>query len=436
MANPKFYYISDVDPVIVLNPGHGGSDPGAVHNGVKESDQVVRIVDTIYNLLKPKYDKVVKVPTHLGLVDGINWMNQRYTKLDSAVAFSIHRDSAAGLDYNDASNRMGVYGFGHFTMNGKFYSEDTNSMNIARNITAIMKREGANNKSWTRPDHVARFGRLGEIRDPKCLSYIIEAAFMQGDKSDAHLDELSRRITIAIYETITGKSWNSNTASPVVVTPSKPVSNQPVNLSGWEATANAAQKNTGLWNNKHINDVIKNAVTGTRDVSYLLQEIIWRSDARDGFQNRVKQLETKLSDLTRIKENIDKAYNNQYEATNLYIKKYNEGLAEIKKLEGQLESVNNQPSTKSFWSSKKVRVFLLTYGAELGMAITYLLSTAGVDSPETIVMNTLAFVGSVFGLSYAGGKYIEKQGEIDKIKQATVKDTNILDVVDTTKTNM
>jgi len=184
------------DPnVVVLAAGHGGSAPGAVHAGHQESKQAITITDQIAKVLREKGVEVVVVPHEYDFKASIKWINERYA-FGQAWVIEIHRDSATGLDFKDASSRFGVY-----------YGDSEGSKAIGTFLRDAFKTHGANEKTWARPHTSANGGRLAWIADTKPVAHLLELAFMQGKNDQEHLMWLANVATAAIFEAFTGKSF-------------------------------------------------------------------------------------------------------------------------------------------------------------------------------------------------------------------------------------
>ena len=65
-------------------------------------------------------------------------------------------------------------------------------------MVTYMKNNGAGKSSWSRPDTDSNHRTLGWIRQPKMLSHIIEAGFIQDDNSVASCDLYAKLIAGAI----------------------------------------------------------------------------------------------------------------------------------------------------------------------------------------------------------------------------------------------
>lgn len=71
----------EANPIIVLDPGHGGSDPGAVGNGIRESDVVLDIATRSKNYIVANYPATVYMTrtadTTLTLGDRTTYANSK-----------------------------------------------------------------------------------------------------------------------------------------------------------------------------------------------------------------------------------------------------------------------------------------------------------------------------------------------------------------------
>jgi len=219
MITSKFEYLKNINK-IALSPGHGAVDPGAVNGVFHESKQTRYIVEKIANNLRTRNIEVDLLPdseltnSKTGnnvLQKQIDWVNRNYKTLNSAWAIQIHRDSASGLTFDDASTRLGVY----------FYNNSPRSQEIGEFIKTIFINETQNNKSWARNHFVTQgtgqFG-LGWLKKTIPVSHLFELAFMQGDNSDDHLNRLADIASKAIYEAFTGQPYTVATTSNVSIT--------------------------------------------------------------------------------------------------------------------------------------------------------------------------------------------------------------------------
>ncbi|MFH0854331.1 MAG: N-acetylmuramoyl-L-alanine amidase [Candidatus Falkowbacteria bacterium] len=80
---------------IILNAGHSINDPGAKTNITTEAQEAIKIRDKLVPLLKQNFEVVI-VPDDLNLTDSIKWVNDRYSKLEDGLAFSVHLNAGGG----------------------------------------------------------------------------------------------------------------------------------------------------------------------------------------------------------------------------------------------------------------------------------------------------------------------------------------------------
>ncbi len=86
--------------VIIIDPGHGGKDPGAIgYNDIKEKDIVLRVSLILYEILKKNYpDKKIiltrKSDVFISLEDRSKIANSIYEKYGDAIFISIHVNSS------------------------------------------------------------------------------------------------------------------------------------------------------------------------------------------------------------------------------------------------------------------------------------------------------------------------------------------------------
>lgn len=87
------------EKIIVLDPGHGGRDPGAVFKGIKEKDLNLKIAARLYLLLKSQVRKVKMTRTndrYLSLKKRVKVAN----KYKANIFISIHCNAAASKKVN------------------------------------------------------------------------------------------------------------------------------------------------------------------------------------------------------------------------------------------------------------------------------------------------------------------------------------------------
>lgn len=87
--------------IVVLDPGHGGSDPGATGNGLKEKDLTLDIAKRTRDILEANYNVTVKMTrtgdTYPSLSERANYAN----RLNANLFVSIHINAGGGTGYED-----------------------------------------------------------------------------------------------------------------------------------------------------------------------------------------------------------------------------------------------------------------------------------------------------------------------------------------------
>jgi peptidoglycan hydrolase-like protein with peptidoglycan-binding domain len=177
---------------IVLAAGHGASDTGAEFGQFKERDEAIVIVDRMAADLRARGVTVEIAPHEEDTPASIRFVNERFGFGDAWV-LEIHRDSASGLDPDDASLRCGIY-----------YGTSEGSRQVGEFMRGAYIRHGAHSKSWARADTESRHKSLGWIRQTRPTSHLLELGFMEGRNDDAHLDHLAKIGAAAVFEAFTG----------------------------------------------------------------------------------------------------------------------------------------------------------------------------------------------------------------------------------------
>lgn len=138
---------------IFIDPGHGGSDPGAVGNGLREKDLTLQIAKRIEAILKNEYTGVSTRMSRTG--DQTVSLSQRTNAANAwgaDVFLSIHINAGGGTGYED------------FIYNGKVSSATSALQNIMN--VEITKQVDFRNRGKKR----ANFHVLRETRMPAILT--------------------------------------------------------------------------------------------------------------------------------------------------------------------------------------------------------------------------------------------------------------------------
>ena len=154
---------------VVIDPGHGGNDPGAVYNGRKEKDDTLNLALAVGNILEENGINVVYTRTS----DVYETPFTKATKGNEAGAdffISIHRNSSEKPnEYNGTSTLI--------------FDNTGIKKEMAANINAELKKVGYNDLGTDiRPNLVV-------LKRTKMPAILVEAGFINSDKDNALYDE-------------------------------------------------------------------------------------------------------------------------------------------------------------------------------------------------------------------------------------------------------
>lgn len=153
---------------VYIGIGHGGSDPGAVANGFRESDLNLAVGKACYNYLKARGVEVKISRT----TDKAYELEQRIKDANSfgaTIALDIHHNAGGG----DGAE---VY---HTKYLGK-------GKTLANNILKEMKAIGQNSRGAKIKKNAAGNDYFGFVREVSCPSVLVECAFVD-NKTDVKI---------------------------------------------------------------------------------------------------------------------------------------------------------------------------------------------------------------------------------------------------------
>lgn len=154
---------------VLLSIGHcAGHDLGACNDrGDNENEEATEIAWDIKSGLEAQGIECYLLPDYTlqNTCDLINKIGH----IQTDMAIEIHKDSTDNYTPLSMRRRVGFY------FHPKSYDADA----IAANLVNVAKEMGAAKTSWTRPDTDSHHKQLAFIRQPKMLSFIYEAGFIQ-----------------------------------------------------------------------------------------------------------------------------------------------------------------------------------------------------------------------------------------------------------------
>lgn len=193
---------------IVLDPGHGGKNPGAVCQGRRESDDALRLAVAVGNILEENGYDVIYTRT----TDATQSVGQKAAIANEEGAdlfISIHRNAS---DYPGQYNGVQTL----------IYDDSGFKKEMAENINANLEALGFRNAGVDiRPNLVV----LNSTRMPALL---VEAGFIDSDKDnqlfDSRFQAMAQAIADGIMETLEEPTVAAEPAPPTTGTGSDDVS--------------------------------------------------------------------------------------------------------------------------------------------------------------------------------------------------------------------
>lgn len=179
---------------IYLNPGHGGSDPGAVNSGRKEKDDVLRLCLRVKEILSSQdcevrlsREKDVDSTIKAACADANNWGADYF--------LSVHRNSASP----DASgNEIWIYSKG----------SDTAEKKAGVILSAVNKASGLKNRGVKRG--AVGYADFGVNKYTNMYSALLELGFISNSNDnrafDSNFESIALGTAKALLE-ITGVSY-------------------------------------------------------------------------------------------------------------------------------------------------------------------------------------------------------------------------------------
>lgn len=171
---------------IVLDAGHGGSDPGAVYNGRQEKDDSLRLAMAVGNILQQSGYNVVYTRT----TDEYNTPFEKATignNNNADLFVSIHRNSGPTPDRYSGIQTL-------------VYDDNGIKAELARNINRNLIDLGFEDKG------VVERPNLVVLKRTKMPAVLVEAGFINSSTDneifDRQFDEVARAIADGIMETV------------------------------------------------------------------------------------------------------------------------------------------------------------------------------------------------------------------------------------------
>ena len=164
---------------VVIDPGHGGPDPGAIGiGGIKETDVVLEISKIVKKLLSEKGVKVMltrKKEVDLDLPPRVSFANNA----DADIFVSIHANASRG-------KRRDINGL------ETFYYRGWKGRLLARRIQKQILRVSPGS-----PDRGVKQGRFYVIKNTRMPAVLVEIGFLTGRLDAKRLEKTAHRKRLA-----------------------------------------------------------------------------------------------------------------------------------------------------------------------------------------------------------------------------------------------
>ena len=165
--------------LVVIDPGHGGPDPGAIGiGGIRETDVVLEVSKIVKNLLSEKGVKVRltrKNEVDLDLPPRVSFANNT----DADIFVSIHANASRG-------KRRDINGL------ETFYYRGWRGRLLAKKIQKQILRVSPGS-----PDRGVKQGRFYVIKNTRMPAVLVEIGFLTGRLDARRLEKTSHRKRIA-----------------------------------------------------------------------------------------------------------------------------------------------------------------------------------------------------------------------------------------------
>lgn len=159
--------------IIVGDPGHGGSDPGAIGNGLKEKDITLDISKRVARKLEAKYEVDVKLTRTSDKAVSLQARTDFANRLKAAAFLSVHINAGGGT------------GFESYVMEGALStSAGLLQTNVHKHMAPVLKKYGLKDRG-RKKDSQSRVKRLHVLRATKMKACLVEVGFI--DTKDAEL---------------------------------------------------------------------------------------------------------------------------------------------------------------------------------------------------------------------------------------------------------
>ena len=179
------------DFIVVIDPGHGGRDPGAVHHGIRESELVLTIAHMVMEFINENPNIRGYMTRHTDVAVANTWR---------AAFANQFADLYVAIHANAVNNRPNVSGIETWYLR---HSREDNLGFTSRQFARIMQRRLINATNAV-DRGIKRNSTWIVLRDTQMPAVLLELGFLTNREEAARLASSShqRRVARAIYEGI------------------------------------------------------------------------------------------------------------------------------------------------------------------------------------------------------------------------------------------
>ncbi|MCA0972384.1 N-acetylmuramoyl-L-alanine amidase [Halobacillus litoralis] len=177
-------------PIVVIDPGHGGSDPGAVANGLQEKTLTLEIARLVRDKLESRYIVDARLTRDADVYVGLSARADYANQLGASYFVSLHHNAGGGT------------GFESFVYPGTRNTETGRRQDVLHNRVADFF------ESYGFPDRGKKEANFTVVRETAMPAVLLENLFLdtQADadalKDQSFLNALADAVTTGIADAL------------------------------------------------------------------------------------------------------------------------------------------------------------------------------------------------------------------------------------------
>lgn len=173
-------------PLVVLDAGHGGANPGAVYNGRQEKDDALNLTLAVGDILER---------------NGVDVYYTRTTDIYESPARKAMEGNAAGGDYFVSIHRnSSPYPNQYTGIESLVYNRYSEAARLAYNINSRLEQVGFENQGVNERQNLVVLNRT------QMPAVLVEVGFINTDADnalfDSKFDEIAQAIADGILQTV------------------------------------------------------------------------------------------------------------------------------------------------------------------------------------------------------------------------------------------